>query len=78
MYATETDECTVDGIPVDEFISSNQEKSEIIRTNLLNHRGKNFIKHIVMSKLSLMAVSTYSYEVEFQFRGQHIVMVCYG
>ena len=74
-YATETEECRVDGQLLEDFLKNHQSKHEFIRKNLLNatltfhHRVKAFIRNIVMSKGSSMCVNYYSYKTEFAFRG---------
>ena len=69
------DICKIDGQPLNEFLSQHESKHEFIRQNILtatrnfDHRVKNFIKTIIMSKHNDMHVGFYNYRVEFQMRG---------
>lgn len=70
--------CTVDGVPLDEFLQreENVSKHEFIRKNILtatlnfNHRVQEFLKNIVMNKTGPFCVDYYNYRVEFQLRGK--------
>ena len=61
--------------PLDDFLKAYPSKFEMIKNNLLNatlnfqHRLKMFVKHIMLSKESPLALSHYSYRIEFQLRG---------
>ena len=69
--------CTVDGIPLEEFLQKeeNESKHEFIRKNILtatlnfNHRVEEFIKNIFMNKHGPCNGDYYNYRVEFQLRG---------
>ena len=69
------EKCFIDGQTLEEFLKSHQSKHEFIRKNILtatrnfDHRVKNFIKIIIMSKFNEMHVEFYNYRVEFQMRG---------
>ena len=68
------EEVTVDGIPLKDFLNQNEGQHEFIRKNILNatrvfdDRIKEFIKHIIMSKISSIPASFYNYRIEFQVR----------
>ena len=74
-YELGQDSVFIDDKPLDEFLQANSSKHEYIRKNLLNatltfyHRIKMFVKHIILSKGSPMAIEYYSYKVEFALRG---------
>ena len=67
--------CLIDGDDLETFLKNNQSKHEFIRTNILtatrnfDHRVKQFIKTVIMSKFNPMCVEFYNYRVEFQMRG---------
>ena len=71
----EKEYCLIDGLHLEDFLRENQNKNDFIRKNVLtatrnfDHRVKNFIKTIVMSKFNEMHIKFYNFRVEFQMRG---------
>ena len=69
------EECTIDGMTIDDFLQQHEGKHEFIRKNILsatlnfNHRVKEFIKTIIMNKNKMICMKYYNYRVEFQLRG---------
>ena len=75
IHEGDNEYCLIDGMRLEDFLKENQNKHEFIRQNILtatrnfDHRVKNFMKFIVMSRFNEMQVEFYNYRVEFQMRG---------
>lgn len=69
-----TSQATVDGIPIEQFLET-QNLHQLIQedvlsvTRVFDNRLKAFIKHIVKGSSNPMCVSNYNYRIEFQRRG---------
>ena len=82
-YKAGQEEALINGMSIEEFLSTSTTAHEFIRrhthqaTRNFDQRVKTFIKTIVMNSFSPLHVRYFSYRVEFQMRGNKIVVLTF-
>ena len=80
VYVAGHEECLIDGVSIEDFFEKHSSAHEHIRKNILlatrnfQFRVQTFVNTVIHNRMTELKVKYHSFRVEFQLRGETIII----